>query len=127
MYKFNWTVFLKVLFTNQAILYITTANFPPKIQNENTSLEVMKGNNYTNLTFVTATDQNGDNIFLFLNNDAPSGLSIENVTGALSWMDVPDLDTASLIITASDGTATSIWTPQIKYCKCQVSIYDDIT
>jgi hypothetical protein len=51
------------------VIIITTANFPPKIQNENTSLEVMKGNNYTNLTFVTATDQNGDNIFLFLNND----------------------------------------------------------
>jgi hypothetical protein len=90
-----------------------------------TKIKYMKGNNYTNLTFVTATDQNGDNIFLFLNNDTPSGLSIENVTGALSWIDVPDLDTASLIITASDGTATSIWTPQIKYCKCQVSIYDD--
>ncbi|XP_061167956.1 serine-rich adhesin for platelets-like [Saccostrea echinata] len=96
----------------------TLANYPPEIKNGNVTIEVTVGGNFT--LQLIAEDQNaGDTISFFLNSDAPSGLSVDNTTKILTWSEVPDSNSMSIQITASDGKAQSLWTPKIKLCKCQ--------
>lgn len=97
-----------------------SANYPPEITNGNVTMEVSVGATYT--LQLTATDKNaGDTIFFLINDDAPSGLVVNNVTGILTWTNIPDLETAKIQVTVSDRKAQSLWTPKIEYCKCQVS------
>lgn len=96
----------------------TLANYPPEITNGNVTMEVSVGATYT--LQLTATDKNaGDTIFFLINDDAPSGLVVNNVTGVLTWTNIPDLETAKIQVTVSDRKAQSLWTPKIEYCKCQ--------
>lgn len=75
---------------------------------------------------LTATDKNGDTIFFLINDDAPSGLVVNNGTSMLTWTNIADLETAKIQVTVSDGKAQSLWTPKIEYCKCQVSRFNDL-
>nr|XP_022299294.1 uncharacterized protein LOC111108065 [Crassostrea virginica] len=94
------------------------ANFPPEIKNGNVTIEVSVGGNFS--LVLIAEDQNeGDSISFFLNDDAPSGLSISNETKTLTWTGVPDSNSMSIKVTVSDGKAKSLWIPKIKLCKCK--------
>lgn len=89
------------------------------MNNGNVTLEVSVGQNFT--LQLEATDRNtGDNIYFLINNDAPAGLSVDNSTKVLTWENIPDISTASIQVTVSDGKAQSLWTPKVELCKCQV-------
>ena len=103
-----------------------SANFPPEIKNGNVTIEVSVGGNFS--LVLIAEDQNeGDTISFFLNNDSPSGLSINNKTKTLTWTGVPDSNSMSIKVTVSDGKAQSLWTPKVKLCKCKVRAFLPIT
>lgn len=104
--------------------YCCLANYPPEITNGNVTLEVTVGE--TKTLQLEATDKNTgdiDKIYFVLNSDAPSGLTIDNTSKILTWTNVPELDSATIQITVSDGKAQSLWTPKIELCRCQVNKY----
>ncbi|XP_056001709.1 uncharacterized protein LOC125655815 [Ostrea edulis] len=96
----------------------TLANYPPEIKNGNVTIQVSVGGNFS-LQLVAEDQNSGDTISFFLNNDAPSGLSVDNATKRLTWINVPDSNSMSIQVTVSDGKAQSLWTPKIKLCKCK--------
>ncbi|XP_062578222.1 mucin-like protein [Saccostrea cucullata] len=96
----------------------TLANYPPEINNGNVTFEVSVGQTFT--FQLDATDKNtGDTIYFLVNDDAPSGLTVDNSTKILTWSNIADINSSVIQITVSDGKAQSFWTPKIELCKCQ--------
>jgi hypothetical protein len=100
-------------------IYFLVANYPPEIKNGNVTIQVSVGGNFS-LQLVAEDQNKGDTIFFLLNPDAPSGLTVNNATKMLTWVNIPDSNSMSIQVTVSDGKAQSLWTPKIKLCKCKV-------
>lgn len=98
-----------------------TGNLPPSFKNGNVTLSVIVGTSYNELLILTVEDNENDKITLTLNEDAPTGVSLDSESKTLRWINVPDMDEGRIEITASDGNSSSLWAPQIFLCKCQVS------
>ncbi|OWF55878.1 Fibrillin-3 [Mizuhopecten yessoensis] len=93
-------------------------NFPPVASTENVTLHVTINTNYSSLYTLMATDANNDSISFAIDPlKTSSGVAIDNVTGVISWYNIPDTS-LSITVIISDGKTSSVWTPTIYLCKC---------
>ena len=104
---------------------ICAENQAPRIVNSGAVLEVKLGASYTSLLTLRATDGDGDSLSFTLGTAPPPGLSIHKDSGLIAWLSVPDLSTAaaaaaSVQFWVTDGKVAILWTPTVKFCKCQV-------
>lgn len=78
---------------------------------------MVAGETYNALHTLHATDDNGDNITYAIS-AGPSELSVSS-EGVVTWGPVVYTDNNTVIITASDGSATASLSPQVAICNCQ--------
>ena len=104
------------------VMFINTENVSPVFRDENITLQVELGKSYP-LLYVLAADDDSPVSYLMSNN-TPSGLSVNNETGLVSWVSVPEIDSHSIVFLASDGISTSALVPTIQYCDCKVRKHD---
>ncbi|XP_023932116.1 uncharacterized protein LOC106156983 [Lingula anatina] len=97
-------------------------NFPPTINNNNTVLYLVAGQNMASNITISAQDQNpADTVSFSLASPVPTGAVISSSSGELAWSSVPTTLTSNttLKIIASDGKANTALLPKLFYCKCQ--------
>ena len=108
---------------NQCSAFFFVENRVPVITSTNNTFRVKVGMSYPNLEDLEATDADNDTLTWSLNQDAPSGLAINSSTGVLSWMNVPDISSATITIQVSDGKVSVNYDVFILLCKCQVWLW----
>ncbi|XP_052261338.1 mucin-like protein [Dreissena polymorpha] len=95
------------------------ANFPPQITNGDVTLELTEGALAVAIRTLNVIDSNGDAVTFAVVNGSVAGLAVNSSTGAVTLASVPATHPFSITISASDGTAITLWEPKIKYCACK--------
>lgn len=97
-----------------------SANFPPTIENGEVVLQLVAGENYTDLVELNVTDKNGDAVTFSVVSGSVSGVAVDSSSGVVSFINVPDENPFIIKISVTDGKVSTVWEPKIQYCACQV-------
>jgi hypothetical protein len=81
-------------------------------------LKVVVGESYPTLIIIDATDKNEGDVITYSLASGPAEVSV-SAEGVVSWNPVVYTSNHSIVVSISDGAASSRFTPKVAICDCK--------